>query len=134
MKIVVVVDANIILSALLGGKPSSILFDPKFNFVTTSFTIKEVEKYLPRVEKKIGADREKIEELLNKLPLTVYSKDFYKDYLKEAKKQMGDIDPDDVKILALAIKLETYVWSQDKDFEEVDYTKVLKTYDFINED
>ena len=53
MKIIVAVDANIILSALLGGKPSSIL-------------------------------------------------------------------------------LETYLWSQDKDFEKAGYQKLLKTYDFIS--
>lgn len=49
MKIIVVADANIILSALLGGKPSGILFDPKFQFITTEFTLNEVKKYLPRL-------------------------------------------------------------------------------------
>jgi predicted nucleic acid-binding protein len=53
MKIIVAVDANIILSALLGGKPSIILFDGKYQFVTTKFTLEEVKKYLPRLEKKI---------------------------------------------------------------------------------
>ncbi len=52
MRIAIVVDANIVMSALLGGKPSAILFDHRFQFVTTEFTIKEVEKYLPRLEKK----------------------------------------------------------------------------------
>jgi len=54
MKIIVVVDANIILSALLGGKPSDILFDSRFQFATTEFTLKEVKKYFPRLEKKLG--------------------------------------------------------------------------------
>lgn len=133
MNIIIVVDANIILSALLGGKPSSILFDPKFRFVTTEFTMNEVKKYLPRVEKKTGTDRREIKNLLDKLPLLIYSRDFYKNQLKSAKEKIGSIDPKDVDILALALKLETHVWSQDKDFEEADYPKVLKTYDFIDE-
>jgi hypothetical protein len=36
MKIIVAVDANILLSALLGGKPIIILFDGKYQFVTTN--------------------------------------------------------------------------------------------------
>ena len=57
MKIIVVVDANIILSALLGGKPSFILFDPKFKFITTEFTISEVKKYLPKQVREGGFTR-----------------------------------------------------------------------------
>ena len=53
MKIIIAVDANIILSALLGGKPSIILFNHKYEFTTTEFTIGEVEKYLPKLSKKI---------------------------------------------------------------------------------
>lgn len=43
MKILIAVDANILMSALLGGKPSVILFDPRFQFITTAFTIEEVK-------------------------------------------------------------------------------------------
>jgi predicted nucleic acid-binding protein len=57
MKIIVAVDANILLSALLGGKPSIILFDGKYQFVTTKFTLEEVKKYLPRLERKLGFQR-----------------------------------------------------------------------------
>ncbi len=44
----IVVDANIILSALLGGTPSSVLFDGRFRFITTEYTIREVRKYIPK--------------------------------------------------------------------------------------
>jgi len=84
MKIIIVVDANIILSALLGGKPSDILFNGRFQFVTTEFTLKEVKKYFPRLEKKLGISQRKLISLLGNLPFTVYSKDFYKEKLNEA--------------------------------------------------
>jgi predicted nucleic acid-binding protein len=45
MKIVIVVDANVILSALLGGSARFILFKTEFNFVTTKHTLQEVKKY-----------------------------------------------------------------------------------------
>ncbi|PJB99512.1 MAG: hypothetical protein CO077_01390 [Candidatus Nealsonbacteria bacterium CG_4_9_14_0_8_um_filter_35_12] len=131
MKILVVVDANVILSALLGGKPSDILFDGRFQFVTTEFTLKEVKKYFPRLEKKLEIPQRKLISLLEGLPLTIYAKDFYKDKLKEAKEVIAHIDKKDVEILALALKLETFLWSQDKHFEKAKYSKLLKTYDFI---
>lgn len=47
MKIKIVVDTNIIVSALLGGKPRFILFNPAFEFVIAEYTLKELEKYIP---------------------------------------------------------------------------------------
>lgn len=132
MKILIVVDANIILSALLGGKPSHILFDSRFQFVTAKFTIGEVEKYLPRLGKKLNVPQKDLKEILEKLPLLIYERIFYREKLREGKKIIGEIDKKDIDILALALKLETYLWSQDKDFEKAGYQKLLKTYDFIS--
>ena len=86
MKIIIVVDANIILSALLGGKPSFILFDPRFKFITAEFTINEVKKYFPKLQSKLNVTQEELISLLYNLPLRIYKKDFYKDNLKESKK------------------------------------------------
>jgi len=132
MKIIIVVDANIILSALLGGKPSIILFDSKFNFITTEFTINEVIKYLPILENKLNISEEEIISLLNNLPIKIYKKDFYENKIAEAEKIISHIDKKDVDILALALQFQTYLWSQDKHFEISNYPKLLKTYDFIN--
>lgn len=65
MKIRIIVDANIIISALLGGKPRFILFDPKFEFITTQFTIKEVEKYIPLISKKSDVQKKEIKEAIS---------------------------------------------------------------------
>lgn len=132
MKIIIAVDANIILSALLGGKPSSILFDSKFQFLTTEFTLNEVKKYFPRLKRKLEISQKELIYLLNQLPLKIYQRTFYKDKLEEAKKTIVHIDKKDVDILALALKFDTYLWSQDKDFEKAGYQKLLKTYNFIS--
>ena len=42
-----------------------------------------------------------------------------------------EIDKKDVDILALALQFDTYLWSQDRDFETAGYLKILKTYNFI---
>jgi predicted nucleic acid-binding protein len=131
VKIVIAVDANIILSALLGGKPSTILFDGRFQFVTAEFTVNEVKKYLPKLGKKLGISEVKLTSLLNELPIHIYSRSFYKNKIKAARKIIGRFDKKDVEILALAMQLDTFIWSQDKHFEKSGYQKVLKTYDFI---
>jgi predicted nucleic acid-binding protein len=42
-----VVDANIFISALIGGKAAELLFNPNFDLLTTERTTWEVKKYLP---------------------------------------------------------------------------------------
>lgn len=132
MKIRIVVDANILISALLGGKPRFILFDPKFQFVTAKFTLKEVEKYIPEISEKSAVSEEEIKTAISLFPLQVLSEDYYRDYLIEAKKLIREIDPEDADILALYLKEKTFLWSEDKDFEKVcPKINLLKTEDII---
>ena len=49
-----VVDANPLLSALLGGQAREVLFSGKITFLSSQHTLFEVEKYLPHVAKRIG--------------------------------------------------------------------------------
>lgn len=58
MRITIVVDANPILSALLGGYARRIFFNKHFEFVTTEFTLAEVKNYLPLVAEKSGQRRQ----------------------------------------------------------------------------
>ena len=44
-----VVDANIFISALIGGKAGELLFNPNFDLLTTERTTWEVKKYLPQL-------------------------------------------------------------------------------------
>ena len=44
-----VVDANVFISALLGGRAAELLFDPRFELLTTERTTWEVKKYLPEL-------------------------------------------------------------------------------------
>ena len=114
-----VVDANILISALLGGKSRFILFDIKFEFIVNEFTLREVEKYIPFISKKSGVSEKEIRKGISLLPLKIVSKNYYKDYLKQAEILIGKIDRDDIEILALYLKEKTFLWSEDKDFEKV---------------
>lgn len=132
MKIRIIVDANIIISAFLGGKPRFLLFDSKFEFTTAQFTIKEVEKYIPLISQKSGVSEKEIKRGISLLPLKIISRDYYKNHLKKAKSLIEEIDKDDIDILALYLKENTFLWSEDKDFEKVKpKINLLKTEDLI---
>jgi len=101
MRLRIVVDANILISALLGGKSRFILFDIKFEFIVNEFTLREVEKYIPFISKKSGVSEKEIRKGISLLPLKIVSKNYYKDYLKQAEKLIGKIDKNDIDILAI---------------------------------
>jgi len=132
MRLRIVVDANILISALLGGKPRFILFDTKFEFIVNEFTLKEVEKYIPFISKKSDVPEKEIRKGISLLPLKIVSKNYYKDYLRQAEKLIGKIDKNDIDILALYLKEKTFLWSEDKDFEKVKpKINLLKTKDLV---
>lgn len=131
MGITIVVDANPIISALIGGISEDILFDRKFEFVTSEFTIEEVKEYIPFISEKSGVKEDSISLALSLLPLKIYSEIQYRDKIKEAKKLIEHRDKEDIPILALTLTLNVPLWSMDKDFEDISEIKLLKTKDFL---
>lgn len=132
MNIIIVVDANVILSALLGGSARFILFKREFEFITTNFTIVEVKKYLDVVAEKSKVSKKEITRALSLLPIKVYQGNFSRTNLQKAKGLIGSIDPKDIDILSLALKLNSYLWSEDRHFEKIkNHIKLLKTESLI---
>lgn len=131
MGITIVVDANPIISALIGGISEDILFDKKFEFVTSEFTIVEVKKYIPFISRKSGVKEGSILFAFSLLPLKIYTEIYYKDKIKEARELIEHRDERDVPILALTLTLNVPLWSMDKDFEDISGIKLLKTKDFL---
>lgn len=114
-----VVDANPIISALLGGAALRAFWNetPK-EWATTQFTVNEVLSYLPRLAGKIHVPEELLRFELGLLPLAIYKKESYRDFISEAKKGIAGRDENDVDLLALALKLDYSIWTNDKDFEQ----------------
>jgi len=132
MKVIIVVDANAILAALLGGSARFILFKREFEFVTTEHTLKEVEKYLDLVSKKSKVSKDEIIYALKLLPLKIHPSSFYQTKMKLARHLIDKIDPKDADILALSLKLNTYLWTQDNHFNKIkDKIHILKTENLI---
>jgi predicted nucleic acid-binding protein len=127
------VDANPILSAIVGGSAREVFLKADItSFYTTTINFKEVERYIPVLSAKREIPIEDLYLSLSILPLLVCSEHFYKDKIKEAKRLIEKRDPDDVHLLALALKLKCSVWSNDKDFEGLEIN-VYKTLDLIKD-
>lgn len=113
-------DANPILSAIIGGKALKIFLQRKIEFYTTDFTMTEVQRYIPYFSKRKNIPEVLLQLTLMTLPVNVFDKDVYRDTLSKANEIMGKRDPNDVHLLALALKFGIPLWSNDKDFERAE--------------
>jgi predicted nucleic acid-binding protein len=119
MNFLVAVDANILISALLGGKPGRLLFHPQFDFITTERTTWEVKRYIPLLAQKLKRPELALFETFELLPITAYQERDYQDYLPQAHEFIDARDAKDADILALALATDATLWSEDRDFEEI---------------
>lgn len=114
-----VADANVPLSAVIGGRARAILKHPEIDeILTAEATIAEVQEYAAQlvVKKRLSVDLVLL--AVASLPVTVVERHEYEKRIPEAKRRIGRRDPDDVDILALALHVGAPLWSNDNDFED----------------
>ncbi len=114
-----VADANVLLSAVLGGRAKLVLEHPEVEeVVTAEATFAEVQEYAAHLAKKKRLSLDLVLLALAALPVTVVERRAYAAAIPEATRRIGRRDPDDVEILALALQLGLPLWSNDNDFED----------------
>ena len=114
----VAADANVLLAAILGGRARHILASPKLEeALTTESTLAEVREYAVVLARKKRLPADLLLLAVASLPVTVVSPSTYARSMSEARRRIGNRDPDDIPLLALAISYDIPVWSNDKDFE-----------------
>ena len=126
-----VVDANIFISALIGGKAGELLFNPNFDLLTTERTTWEVKKYLPQLAKYTENSPDHLLYLFELIPVRALQSKEYETSLSTAQLLIGERDPFDVDILALTLKTGVPLWSNDSDFEKIDEITLFKTEDIV---
>ncbi len=125
------VDANPILSAMIGGNARAVFLKAdNVSFYTTIFNFREVEKYIPILASKRHIPLDDLYMALSSLSVSVCDIEFYKDKINKAKSMVGDRDLDDIHLLALSLRLSCPVWSNDRDFEKL-VIKVYTTLDLL---
>ena len=126
-----VVDANILLSALIGGKAAELLFNPNFDLLTTERTTWEVKKYIPQLAEYTENTSAHLLYLFELIPVRACQSKEYEASLAIAQLLKGDRDTCDVDIFALTLETEAPLWSNDADFEKVDEIILFKTEDIM---
>jgi predicted nucleic acid-binding protein len=118
----------VILSTLIGGKAAEdFVAAIDIEFITTSNIIAEVREYIPSLSRKKGLDDKAMEAVLSLLPIRVYPRGLYVGKRPTALGLIGERDPDDVELLALALAFDCPIWSNDNDLKDVAEAKVFTT-------
>jgi predicted nucleic acid-binding protein len=113
-----VADANVLLSAVIGGRAALVLTHPGVEGVfTTSSTFSEVQEYAAVLGGARGLSLDALLLAGAALPVSTVERDIYKRSLTRANRLVGKRNPDDVEILALALQLHLPLCSNDNDFE-----------------
>jgi len=128
----IVVDANVILSALIGGKAIRVFVEAKeLEFVTTDRVVGEVREYIPVLAKRKSLSRNVMEAVFSLLKLEVAAKEAYLQHVPTAVELIGKRDPDDADLVALALALNCPVWTNDNDLVELKEIKTLTTAEIL---
>jgi predicted nucleic acid-binding protein len=115
-----VLDANILIRAVLGHRVRSILEShaDTISFFIPETAYAEAEEHLAALVVRRGGDPAKAVRLLRAMAGlgTVVNPDLYADFEAEARKRLGARDPEDWPILAAALALGCPIWTEDTDF------------------
>jgi predicted nucleic acid-binding protein len=114
-----VADANVLLSAVIGGRARLVLHHPDVEEVYAPvFALDEVHEYLAVLAEKRRLRLDTLLLTLAALPVTVVERSEYQHHVKEATRRMQRRDPNDADVLALSLHLGHAVWSNDNDFDD----------------
>ena len=128
----VVVDANIILSALVGGRITDILLSPKLEPLAPELLFVEVRKHKDEIKEKSNlseTDFEVLLAILEKRIKTIPLQEF-SDKFQEAEQLLQD-HPKDAPYIALALKLKCPFWTYEKRLQKIKDVNILTTEEIV---
>ena len=133
-KLLLVVDTNILISALL--KPHSekkTIFNPKIELITPNFFLKELDKYAGEFQKRMKISNQEFDEAIKLIldTITIIPENDYSNFLEEAAQMLTD--KKDSPFLALAIAKHCPIWSNDKGFKKQNRIRVFSTQELLKE-
>ena len=130
-----VVDTNVLFTFFWEDSfTKSLLMDESLEFFAPEFALEEINKHTDEILKKTNISIEKFKELKRVLAIFVEFMPFneYKEFLLEALSLIPKY-PDDVDFLAVALKLNLPIWSNDLHLKQQLKVKILSTSDLIKE-
>ena len=118
-------DANVLLSAVIGGRARVAMGHPQVEELLTTATVyAEVEEYAVELGRKRGIASDTLMLAVASLPISIVGGEVYRRSMAGARRQIGRRDPDDVELLALAMHFKIPLWSNDDDFLNCGVTRL----------
>ena len=116
----IVLDANILIRAVLGKRVRELIFDNAVSvkFFAPDLAYADARKYLPALLKKRGVDASAAMLVLDRIEGIVQPIDaeIYEGVQQQALQRITVRDADDWPVLACAMTLGCPVWTEDADF------------------
>jgi predicted nucleic acid-binding protein len=116
----IVLDANILIRAVLGKRVRELLVDnaERVQFFSPDVAYADARKYLPALLEKRGVKSESAIAVLNALQTIVWplELDVYAGFKSQALQRIAMRDADDWPVLACAMAIGCPVWTEDADF------------------
>ena len=132
---ILIVDANVIISALIRDSTSrELLTISSFTFYSPDALLDSIEKYKEEFIEKSGLSREEFETLLDFIleKVAIVKQEEYKSKLEQANEIIGKIDVEDINYVALALSISNDgIWSDDKDFQKQNTIKIWTTKEVV---
>jgi predicted nucleic acid-binding protein len=129
-----VVDANIIISALISsrGRTRELLLNDSLELYSPRFLEEELEEHKDELIEKTGLDGTRLDSALKILleNMDFVSMDRLRTELRQA--EAFSPDPDDIQYLALALHYSCILWSNDKRLQKQQVVSVINTTELID--
>ena len=114
------VDANALLAAITGGAAFRVFKARKsFELVTTRTNIREAKRHLREHARRYEIPPSLVRGVLKDLPIRIYEDHEILSHLAEAARLLRGRKSNDAPLLALALKLDAAVWSNDPHFAKL---------------
>ncbi len=130
----IVIDANILFAALIRESTTrKLLFDNRFELYAPSFITEEFVEHLKELETKTNLSAEELKNIATRmiaLNITIIEEQEYKELIEQARKITPD--PDDVMYIALALKLPSPIWSNDKKLKDQNIVMIYTTTELLH--
>ncbi|MEK6928101.1 MAG: putative toxin-antitoxin system toxin component, PIN family [Nanoarchaeota archaeon] len=127
----VVIDANIIISAILGSKVTNeIIVSEKYELYAPRMIFSEIVRHREEISDKSGINEAEFYETLSALAVFIKLVDYinYQGYIEKAKEAIGRRDIKDSDYIACALEIDAdFIWSNDKDFSVQNDVEVKNT-------
>ncbi|MBU2099620.1 hypothetical protein KKB11_00115 [Candidatus Micrarchaeota archaeon] len=128
-----VVDSNILFSFFWKHSfLNTVMPSKELELYSPEFALKEISKYKKEIMKKTKLEKKEFESKREELALFIefVPLEKYKNFFSKLKNVP---DKDDIDFLALALKLECSLWSNDKALKKQGKVKVLETSEILTE-